>query len=114
MRSPPPEILKTWPKPNYVDPVTRGPGLMIVELTLLPLAMVVVFLRMYIRVAWLHKSWIDDYLMVLAMVRYCAFGVAKWLLTITVLFDRYDRACDHSYKNIRMVSLMRGPRQTNV
>ena len=42
---------------------------MIIELTLLPIAMLVVFLRMYIRIFWLHKSWIDDYLMVVGMVR---------------------------------------------
>jgi hypothetical protein len=68
MRSAPPEVLKTWPKPNYIDPVTRGPGLMVVELTLLPLAMIIVFLRMWVRIAWLKKSWWDDYLMVVAMV----------------------------------------------
>lgn len=68
MRSPPPAVLKTWPKPNYVDPVTRGPGLMIIELTLLPIAMIVVFLRMWVRISWLRKSWWDDYLMIAAMV----------------------------------------------
>ncbi|KAI4708374.1 hypothetical protein J4E89_006998 [Alternaria sp. Ai002NY15] len=68
MRSPPPEVLATWPKPNYVDPVTRGSGLMIVELTLLPIAMIVVFLRLWVRIAWLKKSWYDDYLMIVAMV----------------------------------------------
>jgi hypothetical protein len=68
MRSPPPEVLATWPKPNYVDPTTRGSGLMIVELTLLPIAMIVVFLRLWVRIAWLKKSWYDDYLMILAMV----------------------------------------------
>ena len=41
---------------------------MIVELTLLPIAMIVVFLRMWVRIAWLKKSWWDDYLMLLAMV----------------------------------------------
>jgi hypothetical protein len=71
MRSAPPEVLKTWPKPNYIDPVTRGPGLMVVELTLLPLAMIIVFLRMWVRIAWLKKSWWDDYLMVVAMVGAC-------------------------------------------
>lgn len=69
MRSAPPEVLKTWPKPNYVNPVTRGSTLMIVELTLLPIAMIIVFLRMWVRIGWLHKSWYDDYLMILAMVR---------------------------------------------
>jgi hypothetical protein len=70
MRSPPPEVLKTWPKPNYVDPVTRGSTLMIVELTLLPIAIIVVCLRMWVRVGWLKKAWWDDYLMLLAMVTY--------------------------------------------
>lgn len=68
MRSPPPEVLKTWPKPNYIDPVTRGPALMIVELTLLPIAMTVVFLRLWVRISWLKKSWYDDYLMIVAMI----------------------------------------------
>ncbi|KAJ4367472.1 hypothetical protein N0V83_007055 [Neocucurbitaria cava] len=78
MRTPPAEVLITWPKPNYVDPVTRGPALMIVELTLLPLAMIVVFLRMWVRVRWLHKSWYDDYLMVAAMI----FSIGTTVLVI--------------------------------
>lgn len=41
---------------------------MIIELTLLPIAIIVVFLRMWIRIGWLHKSWWDDYLMIVAMV----------------------------------------------
>jgi hypothetical protein len=41
---------------------------MIVELTLLPIAMIVVFLRLWVRIAWLKKSWYDDYLMIVAMV----------------------------------------------
>jgi hypothetical protein len=68
MRSPPPEVLATWPKPNYLNPVTRGSTLMIVELTLLPIAMVVVFLRMWVRIGWLKRAGIDDWSMVLALV----------------------------------------------
>ncbi|KAF1915120.1 integral membrane protein [Ampelomyces quisqualis] len=78
MRSPPPEVMATWPRPNYVDPVTRGDTLMIVELTLLPIAMIVVFLRMWVRIAWLKKSWWDDYLMLLAMV----FSIGTTVLVI--------------------------------
>jgi hypothetical protein len=74
MRFPPPEVLKTFPKPNYVDPVTRGPALMIVELTLLPIALICVALRLWVRIGWLHRSWWDDWLMVAAMVR---FGPSK-------------------------------------
>lgn len=81
MRSPPLDVLLSWPKPNYVDPVTRGPSLMIIELTLLPIAMIVVFLRLWVRIAWLHKSWYDDYLMIVAMVCSITVGLAeKWQL----------------------------------
>jgi hypothetical protein len=42
---------------------------MIVELTLLPLALACVALRLWIRIRWLNKSWWDDWLMVVAAVR---------------------------------------------
>lgn len=58
----------SWPKPNYVDPIQRGPALMAVDLTLLGLALICVALRLYVRIAWLHKSWWDDYIMVMASV----------------------------------------------
>ncbi|KAH8731068.1 hypothetical protein GQ44DRAFT_699292 [Phaeosphaeriaceae sp. PMI808] len=88
MRSPPPEIRKTWPKPNYVNPVTRGSTLMAVELTLLPIAMVVVFLRMWVRVGWLKKAWYDDYLMLLAMV--FSIGTTVLVIMATQLYG-WDR-----------------------
>lgn len=68
MRFPPPEVVLQWPVPDYTDPVMRGPGLMIAELTLVPVALVCVLLRLWIRIGWLHKSWWDDWLMVVAMV----------------------------------------------
>jgi len=68
MRFPPAEIRAQWPKPNYVDPVTRGSGLLIVELTLVPVALLCVILRLWIRIGWLHRSWWDDWLMFVAMV----------------------------------------------
>jgi hypothetical protein len=78
MRSAPPEVIATWPKPNYIDPVTRGSALMVVELTLLPIAMIIVFMRLYVRIVWLKKSWWDDYLMVAAMV----FSIGTTVLVI--------------------------------
>lgn len=68
MRLAPAEVRKTWPTPNYTDPVERGPGLMIVELTLLPIAIICVALRLWIRIGWLHKGWWDDWLMIAALV----------------------------------------------
>lgn len=53
---------------------------MIVELTLLPIAMIVVFLRLWVRIAWLKKSWWDDYLMIVALV----FSMGTTVLVIMV------------------------------
>jgi hypothetical protein len=41
---------------------------MIVELTLLPIAVICVILRLWIRLGWLRKSGWDDWLMVVAVV----------------------------------------------
>ncbi|OCL06638.1 hypothetical protein AOQ84DRAFT_343030 [Glonium stellatum] len=68
MRFPPPEVLASWPPANYKNPVTRGPALMIVDLTILPFALVCVGLRLWVRIGWLHKSWWDDWLMVAAAI----------------------------------------------
>ena len=70
MRYPPLEVLASWPQPNYKNPVTRGPALMIVELAILPIALTCVTLRLWIRIRWLHKSWWDDWLMVAAAVSF--------------------------------------------
>jgi hypothetical protein len=81
MRFPPPDVRGTWPKPNYVNPITRSHGLMITELTLVPIALICVLLRLWIRIGWLHKSWWDDWLMVAAMVGslcYC-YGIERLL-----------------------------------
>jgi len=68
MRLPPPEVKATWPKPNYIDPETRGPALLIVELTVLPIALIVLVLRLYVRCIVLKNSGWDDWLMVCAAV----------------------------------------------
>ena len=54
---------------------------MVVELTLLPVAMIIVFLRLYVRIVWLKKSWWDDYLMVVAMVHTESRGFWVTMLT---------------------------------
>ncbi|KAK4446895.1 hypothetical protein QBC34DRAFT_304216 [Podospora aff. communis PSN243] len=67
-RTPPPEVRATWPPPNFVDPETRGPALLIVELIVLPISLLVLLLRMYVRCIVLKNSGWDDWLMVAASV----------------------------------------------
>ena len=68
MRSPPPEVLATWPRPNYINPETRGPDLIVAGLVTLSVALVCVALRLYVRLRILRKTEMDDWVMVAAVV----------------------------------------------
>lgn len=68
MKLPPPEILMTWPKPNYIDPHTRGPGVLIVNIVCVSVAFIVTLLRLYTRFRITCSPGIDDILIVIAMV----------------------------------------------
>jgi hypothetical protein len=67
MRGAPAEVVASWPAPNYVNPENRGMALLVTELIFMPLSMVVVMARMYVRV-FLAQFGLDDWLMLAAMV----------------------------------------------
>lgn len=69
MRIPPPEVLASWPPPNYDNPVARGPALLITELVITPLAVAVLLARLHCRITKVHNSGLDDWLMAAATVR---------------------------------------------
>ena len=73
MRSPPPEVLASWPTPNYTSPETRGPALVIVEILALCIGTIFLGLRMYVRVPILRSVDWDDWLMVAGAV--CPPGI---------------------------------------
>ncbi|KAF2632747.1 hypothetical protein BU25DRAFT_453933 [Macroventuria anomochaeta] len=68
MKLPPFEVILTWPKPNYANPVTRGDALLIVNSILIALVVITVGLRMYTRI--IIKRWfgLDDVFILLALV----------------------------------------------
>ena len=68
MRSPPPDVLASWPAPNYVDPETRGPALVVVEILALCIGIVVLGLRMYVRARIMRSVDWDDWLMIAGAV----------------------------------------------
>ncbi|SPQ24075.1 99404ebe-6efa-41a3-8013-c4e2c356624f [Thermothielavioides terrestris] len=68
MRFPPPEAVASWPPPNYVDPQTRGPALIIVVIALFSVVLVCLSLRLYVRLGIMNKSGLDDWLMVVAAI----------------------------------------------
>jgi hypothetical protein len=46
---PPVEVVLSWPKANYIDPQTRGNGVVVLNGVLLALCYIVVALRVYTR-----------------------------------------------------------------
>ena len=69
MRTPPPSVIDSWPEPNYVNPETRGPRLLITQLIFVPLALLVLLARLYVRIFVVRRAGWDDCLMVMDMVR---------------------------------------------
>ncbi|KAK3113861.1 hypothetical protein LTR53_008436 [Teratosphaeriaceae sp. CCFEE 6253] len=68
MRLPPLPVLLTWPTPNYDDPVTHGPALLIVNIVCISLVIAAVLGRLWSRLV--VKQWfgVDDSLILLALL----------------------------------------------
>lgn len=64
----PPEVIASWPKPNYVNPEHQGPHLMIVVIGCFTISSVVVALRTYVRVKIKRNVGWDDWLMLSTLV----------------------------------------------
>lgn len=95
MLLPPLNVLETWPTPNYIDPITRGPGLLIVNVVFSALALTIVALRLYTR-TWITRSvGVDDVFVLIALVsRFKYESVPKQL---TVLMKTRMLAFCHCY-----------------
>lgn len=63
-----PEVIASWPKPNYIDPETRGPALLITCTTLSAIGLIVVAARIYARVFITKAPGLDDAIIVLALL----------------------------------------------
>ena len=68
MNAIPASIYEAWPAPNYVNPPTRGPAILVVGVLFLALATLTVGIRLYNRI--FIRRWLgpDDGLVVVALV----------------------------------------------
>ncbi|KAK4213106.1 hypothetical protein QBC37DRAFT_181594 [Rhypophila decipiens] len=89
MRTPPPEVRASWPTPNYIDPVTRGPSLIIVEIVGLTAALLCLGLRLYVRAFLMRNTGLDDWIMIVAMVFSVALTIAACLAYKMYGWDRH-------------------------
>jgi hypothetical protein len=67
---PPTSVIASWPAPDYIHPVRRGPGLLVVNILFSSLAFILTVLRVYTRAFITATVGLDDVLAVLALVRY--------------------------------------------
>lgn len=77
MKLPPLEVMATWPTPNYVDPPTRGHGVLVVNIICICLAFLVVMLRLYTRIRITCSFGVDDVFITLGLV----FAIAMVFVT---------------------------------
>lgn len=66
---PPKEVMATWPLPNYIDPIQKGPGVIVIAIVFGSLMLLVAGTRLFVRFRILREPGLDDYLIAVAMVR---------------------------------------------
>ena len=76
--SAPPAVIASFPKPNYVNPQTHGPALIVLAILLSTIGVVVVGTRLYARFYITKALGVDDLLIVGALVS----GIASSVLVI--------------------------------
>lgn len=89
MQLPPLEIMAQWPKPNYIDPPTRGHGVLIVNIVCITMAFLVVMLRLYTRFRITCSAGVDDVLIVIGLIFAIAMVVVTSLATEDWAWNRH-------------------------
>ncbi|KAL8779319.1 MAG: hypothetical protein Q9213_006999 [Squamulea squamosa] len=79
------EIVATWPKPNYVNPETRGPALTVVNIVFIILVFLFVGLRYYTRIRITKSFGLDDWVIGASLVPTFALTVRPSLDPIILL-----------------------------
>ena len=68
MQIPPEPVRAAWPKPNYIDPVTRGNENLVINVVLFSFLTCFIFLRILTRTHLRKAFGADDVLILLAVV----------------------------------------------
>ncbi|CAI7604265.1 unnamed protein product [Penicillium glandicola] len=81
MKLPPASVTGSWPTPNYIDPTTRGHGVLIVNVVCLTWASLIVSLRLYTRLWITCSAGVDDVLIIIGLVFAIAMAVVTSIAT---------------------------------
>jgi hypothetical protein len=91
---PTPADVARWPAPNYIDPVTRRPLVLGVEIPLTILTILFTAGRFYSRTAIVKALGWDDWFMLAATVRTIFLGTRN--------FSGADQTCGRSFRQQRI------------
>lgn len=86
MQIPPVAVIASWPTPNYIDPVTRGPANTIMNLIFFPILMLIVGIRTYARIRLSKNFGLDDALILVAMVSRSLSDVRTYLTSLVAYY----------------------------
>ena len=98
----PPEVIASWPTPNYDNPVTRGNGLIIVNAVFISLTVIAVALRVYARVFVSHWFGADDWCIIFAVI----FAIG---MTVCVLLAETQYGWNRHVWDVRLDMIAREP-----
>ncbi|KAL3481373.1 hypothetical protein BJX99DRAFT_253677 [Aspergillus californicus] len=68
MRTPPPEVIASWPEPNYINPSYQGHQLLVVGIILLITSSTILGLRLWVRLRMKRSAGWDDWIMVATLL----------------------------------------------
>ena len=86
---PPPSVISSWPRPNHVNPETRGWAVPIVLMVFLTLTFIVYAARMWARLIHAKNAGLDDLLISMAMIFVVGSTIAV-ILGKTCFFENPD------------------------
>ncbi|ORY11708.1 hypothetical protein BCR34DRAFT_513451 [Clohesyomyces aquaticus] len=86
---PPLEVVLSWPAPNYINPETRGKGVLIVACIFGPLSTALLLARLWARIRIQRNTGLDDWLMVLALLPIIGVTVVVCLASEVYGFNRH-------------------------
>ncbi|PQE15390.1 integral membrane protein [Rutstroemia sp. NJR-2017a BVV2] len=90
MQRPPAYVLASWPKPNYVDPVTHGYGNVVMNIVLYLILCMFLSLRIWTRTRLRASFGADDVMILLAMVPTTGFFVLSLLADLKFMWTRHQ------------------------
>jgi hypothetical protein len=105
---PPPEVLLSWPRPNYINPEERGWEAPIILMIVLGITFLIFVARMWARLVISKSAGLDDVLVGLAMLPVLGLTISAVLgMSNTTLIASLLTL--HSYKSLRLPMACLGP-----